>query len=48
MRSFSQNIYALFHMIRNECNKEDTQTIELIKLEEKKNLLVDLDLINLG
>jgi len=48
MRSFIQNIYALFHMIRNECNKEDTQTIELIKLEEKKNLLVDLDLIKLG
>ena len=36
MRSFSKNIYALFHMIKNECNKVDTPTMELIKLEEKK------------
>ena len=48
MRSFSQNIYALFHMIRNECNKVDTQTMELIKLEEKKSRLVDLALTKLG
>ena len=48
MRSFSQNIYALFHMLRNECNKVDTQTMELIKLEEKKSRLVDLALTKLG
>ena len=48
MRSFSENIYALFHMIRNECNKVDTQTMELIKLEEKKSRLVDLALTKLG
>ena len=48
MRSFSQNIYALFHMIKNECNKVDTQTMELIKLEEKKSRLVDLALTKLG
>ena len=48
MRSFRQNIYALFHMIRNECIKVDTQTMELIKLEEKKSRLVDLALTKLG
>ena len=48
MRSFSQNIYALFHMIKNECIKVDTQTMELIKLEEKKSRLVDLALTKLG
>ena len=48
MRSFRQNIYALFHMIRNECNKVDPQTMELIKLEEKKSRLVDLALTKLG
>ena len=48
MRTFSQNIYALFHMIKNECNKVDTQTMELIKLEEKKSRLVDLALTKLG
>ena len=47
MRSFSKNIYALFHMIKNECNKVDTQTMELIKLEEKKSRLVDLALTKL-
>ena len=48
MRSFRQNIFALFHMIRSECNKVDTQTMELIKLEEKKSRLVDLALTKLG
>ena len=48
MRSFSKNIYALFHMIKNECNKVDTQTMELIKLEEKKSRLVDLALTKLS
>ena len=48
MRSFTKNIYALFHMIKNECNKVDTQTMELIKLEEKKSRLVDLALTKLG
>ena len=47
MRSFTKNIYALFHMIKNECNKVDTQTMELIKLEEKKSRLVDLALTKL-
>lgn len=36
MRTFRQNIYALFHMIKNECIKVDTQTMEIIKLEEKR------------
>lgn len=31
-------------MIRNKCNKVDTQTMELIKLKEKKSRLVDLAL----
>ena len=48
MRSFTKNIYALFHMTKNECNKVDTQTMELIKLEEKKSRLVDLALTKLG
>ena len=48
MRYFSQNIYALFHMVKNECNKVDIQTMELIKLEEKKSRLVDLALTKLG
>ena len=48
MRSFSKNIYALFLMIKNECNKVDTQTMELIKLEEKKSRLVDLALTKLS
>ena len=48
MRSLKQNIFALFHMIRSECNKVDTQTMELIKLEEKKSRLVDLALTKLG
>jgi hypothetical protein len=47
IRSFAKNIYALFHMIKNECNKVDTQTMELIKLEEKKSRLVDLALTKL-
>ena len=48
MRSFRQNIFALFHMLRSECIKVDTQTMELIKLEEKKSRLVDLALTRLG
>ena len=48
VRSFRENIYALFHMIKNECIKVDTQTMELIKLEEKKSRLVDLALTRLG
>ena len=48
MRSFRENIYALFHMIKNECNKVDPYTMELIKLEEKKSRLVDLALTKLG
>ena len=48
MRTFRENIFALFHMIRNECIKVDTQTMELIKLEEKKSRLVDLALTKLG
>ena len=48
MRSFSKNIYALFHMTKNECNKVDTQAMELIKLEEKKSRLVDLALTKLS
>ena len=48
MRSFTKNIYALFHMTKNECNKVDTQTMELIKLEEKKSRLVDLALTKLA
>ena len=48
MRTFRQNIYALFHMIKNECIKVDTQTMEIIKLEEKKSRLVDLALTRLG
>ena len=48
MRTFRENIFALFHMIRSECNKVDTQTMELIKLEEKKSRLVDLALTKLG
>ena len=48
MRSFTKNIYALFHMTKNECNKVDAQTMELIKLEEKKSRLVDLALTKLG
>ena len=48
MRSFTKNIYALFHMTKNECNKVDTQTMELIKLEEKKSRLVDLALTKLS
>ena len=48
MRYFSQNIYALFHMVKNECNKVDIQTMELIKLKEKKSRLVDLILTKLG
>ena len=48
VRSFRENIYALFHMLKNECNKVDTQTMELIKLEEKKSRLVDLALTRLG
>ena len=43
-----KNIFALFHMIRSECIKVDTQTMELIKLEEKKSRLVDLALTKLG
>ena len=48
MRTFAKNIYALFHMNRNECIKVDTQTMELIKLEEKKSRLVDFALTKLG
>ena len=48
VRSFRENIYALFHMIKSECIKVDTQTMELIKLEEKKSRLVDLALTRLG
>ena len=48
MRSLRQNIYALFHMLKSECIKVDTQTMELIKLEEKKSRLVDLALTKLG
>ena len=48
MRTFRQNIYALFHMLKSECNKVDTQTMELIKLEEKKSRLVDLALTKLN
>ena len=48
MRSFRQNIFALFHMLRSECIKVDTQTMELIKLDEKKSRLVDLALTRLG
>ena len=35
-------------MIKNECIKENTQTMEIIKLEEKKSRLVDLALTRLG
>ena len=45
---FAKNIYALFHMNKNECIKVDTQTMELIKLDEKKSRLVDLALTRLG
>ena len=48
MRTFTKTIYALFHMAKNECNKVDTQAMELIKLEEKKSRLVDLALSRLG
>ena len=48
MRSFRQNIFALFHMLKSECIKVDTQTMELIKLDEKKSRLVDLALTRLG
>ena len=48
MRTFRENIFALFHMIRSECIKVDTATMELIKLEEKKSRLVDLALTKLG
>ena len=48
MRSFRQNIFALFHMLKSECIKVDIQTMELIKLDEKKSRLVDLALTRLG
>jgi len=48
MRTFTKNIFALFHMSKNECNKVDTQTMELIKLEEKKSRLVDFVLTKLN
>ena len=48
MRTFRQSIFALFHMLKSECIKVDTQTMELIKLEEKKSRLVDLALTKLG
>ena len=43
-----QNFYALFDMNKNEIIKVDKQTMELIKLEEKKMRLADLALTKIS
>ena len=49
VRSFEeQNFYALFDMNKNEIIKVDKQTMELIKLEEKKMRLADLALTKIN
>ena len=44
MRTTNKNLFALFDMNKNECIKVDINTLEQIKLEEKKIRLVDLAL----
>ena len=49
IRSFEeQNFYALFDMNKNEIIKVDKQTMELIKLEEKKMRIADLALTKIN
>ena len=43
-----QNFYALFDMNKNEIIKVDKQTMELIKLEEKKMRLADFSLTKIN
>ena len=44
MRNENKNLFALFDMNKNECIKVDKNTLEQIKLEEKKIRLFDLAL----
>ena len=44
MRSVNKNLFALFDMHKNECIKVDKNTLEQIKIEEKKTKLVDMAL----
>lgn len=44
MRSVNKNLFALFDMHKNECIKVDKNTLEQIKIEEKKTRLVDMAL----
>jgi len=44
MRTTNKYLFALFDMNKNECIKVDINTLEQIKLEEKKIRLVDLAL----
>ena len=44
MRSVNKNLFALFDMHKNECIKVDKNTLEQIKIEEKKTKLVDIAL----
>ena len=39
-----KRLFAIFDMNKNECMKVDTQTMEQIKLEEKKIKFVDMAL----
>ena len=49
VRNFEeQNFYALFDMNKNEIIKVDKQTMELIKLEEKKMRIADLALTKIN
>ena len=44
MRSENKNLFALFDLNKNECIKVDINTLEQIKIEEKKIRLFDLAL----
>ena len=44
MRSTNKNLFALFDLNKNECIKVDRNTLEQIKLEEKRIRLFDLAL----
>ena len=43
-RAIEKKLFAFFNMSRNECIKVDKETLELIKLEEKKIKIFDNEL----
>ena len=43
-RAIEKKLFAFFNMVKSECIKVDKETLELIKLEEKKIKFFDFEL----